>query len=238
MVTGASSGMGKTIALQLADAGAHVLAIARNEERLHELSKVHENIQVCACDVCDYVAMQESIVEAVTRNGKFDGAVHAAGISFPTPLRRYDEEKARRMMDVSFWAGAKLVQMLSKKKYTNAGSSFVMFSSCAAHRGAGGMFAYAAAKAASKNAVASLAREICKNGSRINSVSPGCVRTEMVQQEMEAGLDYTAIEQRHLLGLGKPQDVSSMVLFLLSDEAHWITGTDFIIDGGYMLGDA
>lgn len=100
------------------------------------------------------------------------------------------------------------------------------------------MFAYAAAKAASKNAVASLAREICKNGSRINSVSPGCVRTEMVQQEMEAGLDYTAIEQRHLLGLGKPQDVSSMVLFLLSDEAHWITGTDFIIDGGYMLGDA
>lgn len=238
LVTGASSGMGKMVAKQLSDAGACVLAIARSKERLQALSRAHKNIEICACDVSDYVAMQEAVEAFVVQHGKFDGAVHAAGVSLPTPLRRYDEEKARSAMDVSFWAGVKLVQLLNKKKYSNAGSSFVMFSSCAAHTGAGGMFAYAATKAAIKNAVKSLARELCKNDNRINSVSPGCVRTEMVQQEMDAGLDYTAIEERHLLGLGEPQDVSPLVEFLLSEEAHWITGSDFVVDGGYLLGGA
>lgn len=238
VVTGASSGMGRKVARQLAADGATVLAIARTEAALAAFAAEQEGIVPFACDVCDKEHLQAGIERFVAAHGKLCGAVHAAGISVPTPLRRYDEEKARRVMDVNFWAGIRLVQLVNKKRYSNTGSSFVMFASSAAHTGAGGMFAYASAKAAVKNAVMSLAREICKNGNRINSVSPGCVRTEMVQKEMDAGLDYEAIEKRHLLGLGNPQDVSAMVLFLLTEEAHWITGTDFVVDGGYLLGDA
>lgn len=237
LVTGASSGMGKTVVKQLSEAGACVLALARNLEKLQILHQSNNNISICSSDVCDYPSMQSAVQKFVNEHGRIDGVVHAAGISAGTPLRLYDEQTAKSIMDTSFWAGIKLVQIVSKKRYSNRGCSFILFSSAAAHCGASGIFAYSAAKAAVLNAVKSLAKELGKNQNRINSISPGCVHTEMVKKEMEAGMDYSSIEKHHILGLGEPEDVSAMVLFLLSEEAHWITGSDFIIDGGYMVGD-
>lgn len=101
------------------------------------------------------------------------------------------------------------------------------------------MFAYSAAKAAVQAAARSIAKEICRNRKRINTISPGWVSTEMTHRAVqEAAEDMMGIvEERCLLGLGKPADVSGFVLFLLSERARWITGKDFIVDGGYLWGD-
>jgi len=95
------------------------------------------------------------------------------------------------------------------------------------------MFAYASAKAAIRVAVKSIAKEISKKALRINTVSPGWVKSNMTDI-LEETNNTKLILDNHLLGIGAVDDVSGTVLFLLSDRAHWITGTDIIVDGGYL----
>ena len=229
VVTGASSGMGRQIATELAQAGANVLAVARRDDQLRSLQAVDsQHIYRAAVDVCDYKKMQAALDDFIATHGKLNGLVHAAGIMELTPLKVYDETAAKKMMDVTFWAGMKLIQLLQKKKYSIDGASFILFSSAFAFNGEMGMFAYSAAKAAVRIAVRTLAKEIAKRGLRINTICPGRVHTPMT-----TGYVNPAIIERHLLGEGSPEDVSGAVAFLLSDRAHWITGADIVVDGGY-----
>ena len=104
VVTGASSGMGKQVVVELAEAGASVLAIARGEDALRSLQKLYpEKIVIAAVDVCDSEKLKESINSFVKSKGKLDGVVHAAGISGLTPIKSYDEAEARKIVDISFF---------------------------------------------------------------------------------------------------------------------------------------
>jgi NAD(P)-dependent dehydrogenase (short-subunit alcohol dehydrogenase family) len=235
VVTGASSGMGRQVTLDLAEAGAVVLAIGRNAERLEEL-KSHNSSQIItsSLNVCDKNALEVSISNFVTNYGKLNGSVHAAGIIDITPLRVYDDERARIMMDTTFWAGINLVQLAVKAKYGERGSSHVLFSSVDAIAATKSKFAYAAAKAAVNSAVRSIAKEIASKQQRINSILPGWVSTPMTAfLEAKVGESDSFVTDE-LLGAGKPEDVSGAVLFLLSDKARWITGTNLVVDGGYL----
>ena len=216
VVTGASSGMGRQVALDLARAGAEVLAIGRSPERLSETKNVYPDlIFTASLDVCDDEALERAIGDFAKGHGKLNGGVHAAGISDMTPLRAYDGETARRIMNVSFWAGIDLLQLVTRSKYGESETSIVLFSSAYAISPAKGMFAYAAAKAAINSALRSAAKEICAKGHRVNSVLPGWVDTPMTEHAGESR-DIEAVTSRHLLGAGKPDDVSGVVLFLLS----------------------
>ncbi|ERL03826.1 SDR family NAD(P)-dependent oxidoreductase [Mitsuokella sp. oral taxon 131] len=238
VVVGASSGIGRQIARELAASGADVLAIARNKERLEALEQESEHIQAASLDVLtasteDWAELLSSDVQA---HGKFHGAVYTAGISGATPLRHFDEAFARRIMETSFWGAIRALQVMTKKRISQEGAAFLLFSSVAGHTGEKGLFAYAAAKAAVMAGVKSLAHDLAKDRKRINSISPGYVRTGMtIQSEEDMGTPANVV-RGHLFGIGKPQDVAGMVLFLLSDRASWITGEDFIVDGGYMRG--
>ena len=117
VVTGASSGMGKTVAEELASSGAIVLAIARRKELLIKMEEAFPgHIVPGVLDVCDSKALSNTISSFVSSYGKLSGAVHAAGIFSSTPLRAYDELEARKVMDISFWAGIRLMQIVNKKK--------------------------------------------------------------------------------------------------------------------------
>lgn len=232
VVTGASSGMGRQIALELAEAGADVLAVARNEERLHSLkSEYPERIITASLDVRDTDALEEAIAGFTAIRGKLNGGVHAAGIGSVTPLRSYEPEIAREVMDTSFWAGMSLLQLITKSKYGKAGTSTVLFSSVDAVSCGKGKFAYASSKAAVNTAIRCAAKEIAPKHHRVNSVLPGWVITPMTDNsELEGFLEPIIAE--HLLGLGRPEYVSSMVLFLLSSDSSWITGSNIVVDGG------
>lgn len=235
IVTGASSGMGKQVVLDLARSGARVLAIARRKEVLDDLKKIYpENIFIEAIDVCCYDELEYAIEKFVAENGKITGGVYAAGISGFTPLKIYDETYARRIMDVSFWSGIKFLQICTKSKISNKMASFVMFSSIRAQRTDKGIFAYAGAKAALNIAIKTLAKETSNRGIRINTISPGWVKTAMTDN-LEEVANLEDINGHSLLGIGMPIDITGTVLFLLSSEARWITGSDFVVDGGYSL---
>ncbi|WP_290710199.1 SDR family oxidoreductase [Anaerovibrio sp.] len=236
VVVGASSGLGRRIALDLAQSGAKVLAVGRNKQRLEAVeSEFPDKIFPVSLDVLNAEDGDwESILsEFVSEYGKFHGAVYTAGITGVSAIRSYDKQLAKSIVDTSLWGMINFLHMISKKKYAEKKSSYVSFASVAAHCGNKGFFAYSAAKGAVISAVRSIAKEISREGHRINSISPGWVQTEMTDGAEGAQAEGFG---RYLLGIGRPEDVSGMALFLLSDAARWITGTDIVIDGGFVLG--
>lgn len=233
-VTGASSGIGRQVAVELLQAGATVLVIARRKEKLEDLCE-QGNAVVGSVDVRDTEALKQAISEFVEQHGALDGAVHAAGITGSTPLRMYNDKLAHDIMDIGFWSGIRFMQIVNNRRYSNDGCSSVLFSSATAYVGEKSLFAYAASKAALQASARSIAKEISKQGSRINTISPGWITTEMTEKEQANSVVSEEIYHRHLLGIGKPKDVTGIVLFLLSDRAAWITGQDFVVDGGYLF---
>lgn len=234
VVTGASSGMGRQIALELAQSGAKVLALARGEEKLRKLQQENGNIFTAAVDVRDSPLLEMAIGRFVAANGKLNGGVHAAGINDFTPLKTYDKGLAADIMATSFWAGVELTRLITKAKYGHEQTSTVLFSSVCARSSEKGTFAYAAAKSAVNGCLGSLAKEICQRGHRINSIMPGWVENSAMTSGLSGVIDQDDFKKRHLLGMAKPQDISGMALFLLSDRAGWITGTSIVVDGGFL----
>ena len=239
VVVGASSGIGKQVTIELAESGANILAIARNLERLNNLKNINPakiftvSLDVTTATSDDWVTALDEFKNSC---GKIDGGVYSTGIWGLTPLNGFDENFAHKIFDTSFWGMVNFMQVASKKKFSNAKSSFVLMSSVSAAYGSKSLFAYSAAKAALQAAVQSFSKEIIKNGHRINSVAPAIVQTEMVDNKMTSVVASEEMISRHLLGLGTAQDISGMILFLLSNRAAWITGQNFFVDGGYISG--
>ena len=238
LVTGASSGMGRDIALALVRAGATVLAVARREERLCELQQESGSLKGTlvpgVCDVCDGEAMERLVADFVTQHGCLSGTVHAAGTAIFTPVNMYNAKKAHDMMETTFWAGMNLLQLATNAAYAKDKTSHVLFSSADALCCEKGKFAYAAAKAAVNAGVRAAAKELGTKGHRVNAVLPGWVETEMTTSPMTiAMVDQSAIAAKEILGIGKPENVTGMVMFLLSESAGWMTGSCVVVDGGY-----
>lgn len=231
LITGASSGMGRQIAKDLALAGARVLAIGRRKENLMEMAGEcpANSIVPLVSSLEDRERISAGMAEFIAKRGKFHGMVHAAGICDYTPIRKYNEKTAHEIMETSFWQGMNLVQQLQKKRNAHDGSSFVLFASVAGIGGKRGLFAYAAAKAAVINAVKSISGELAVRGIRINAICPGRVATQMT-----ADMPEENFIDRHVLGEGQVENVVGAVLFLLSDEGKWITGSSLTVDGGYL----
>ena len=238
LVTGASSGMGREVALALTKSGATVLAVARREEKLQALQAETAGyagaLVSAACDVCDGESLEGHLAAFTEKYGRLSGTVHAAGIAVFTPVMMYNARKAHNMMETTFWAGMNLLQLATGAGYAREKTSHVLFSSADAICCEKGKFAYAAAKAAVNAGVRAAAKELGPQGHRVNAVLPGWVETEMTVSPMVAAMaDQAAIEAREILGTGKPEDVTGMVLFLLSDAARWVTGACLAVDGGY-----
>jgi len=237
VVVGASSGIGRQCAMDLADLNANVLAIGRNLERLQALKQHYPSrIFIAQLDVTTAKAedWENAFLSFINSFDRFHGGIYTAGIWGLTPLNGFDEEFAHKIFDTSFWGAVNFLQMATKKKFTHWMSAFVVMSSFAGNHPSKGLFAYSAAKAAIQAAVHSFAKEIIKNGHRINSVAPALVQTEMMNNDF-ATMAAEMIPE-HLLGICEAEDISETVLFLLSDHAKKITGQNISVDGGYLAG--
>ncbi len=240
IVVGASSGMGKQIALELSQVGANVLCLARRVEVMEQMKTLQGEGKIIPAFV-DVTAAASKDWDAIIKNfvgeyGKINGGVYTAGITGLTAFRSWNEDLAKKITDTSYWGMLKFLQSATKKRFSVDGASFVAFSSNAAYLATQGLMIYSSIKSAVQVAVKAVAREIAQYRQRVNTVSPGWVKTEMTDNySAEFGVPKGA-EKTFLLGEGTADKVSGTVLFLLSDRADWITGTDILVDGGQILG--
>jgi NAD(P)-dependent dehydrogenase (short-subunit alcohol dehydrogenase family) len=235
LVTGASSGIGRACALQLKSAGAHIVAIGRNEAGLLDIGLAAT--QICTLDLADEAAVKAVIPRLKAEFGPLDGCVFAAGLHTFRPLIMESFNDIYRPWSINVQSCLGLLALLVKGRLIAKGGSVVLFSSAAARTAGAGAVSYAASKGAIESATSALALELASQKIRVNAVSPGVVRTPMSEGFLGklTPAQLTALETRHPMGFGTPDDVASPVLFLLSNDARWITGAVLPVDGGYAI---
>lgn len=237
LVTGASGGIGRACARLLASAGAEVFANGRDEKRLAEtVEGLETQATACPGDLTDAQACAE-IVTTLREAGGLDGLVHCAGVLDLTPAKFLKAEKLAATMDTNFSSLAVLVRELLAGKVVADRASLVFVSSVITRTAAAGHAAYAASKGALEAYARVLALELAPRAVRVNCVAPAMVRTKMADASAR-GVSQSNFDEHaraYPLGLGEPEDVAAMALFLLGDGARWITGQTIVADGGFSL---
>ena len=230
LVTGASSGIGRETAKQIAARGATVILTGRDQERLEQTKAAlspGEHIAVGG----DLKNVQE-IYALVDACEQIDGVVHCAGIKGLAPLKLTSEKFLDEVLAANFKSAVLITQRLVAKSRLKSGGSVVIVSSISAHTGTAGAGPYSASKAALEGFMKAVALELLAKKIRINALAPGLVRTEMFLAEEADWLNEQ--EKKYPLGLGAPEDVANAAIFLLSDASAYMTGATIVMDGGCM----
>lgn len=239
LVTGSTSGIGKSLVLSLLNQGATVVAVGRSIEKLSALESESGASGKLVCEVRDlsnYMGLDKWMLGISKKYGKLKGLVLSAGIqqivSFRSPL---SIERSKELFDINYFSNMQLAKGFSDRRANiGEGSSIVFVSSIASIKGSPGLVGYAASKGAINSAVKSLAVEVSPLGVRVNAVLPGFVVTEMTKSWSNIYTEefINHLDRTYPLGLGTVEDVVQPILFLLSDSAKWITGVGLVVDGG------
>lgn len=234
LVTGASSGLGRQIALRCSESGANMIISGRNEQRLDEtfqqLCKDSNHTKI----VCD-LTVRENIKTLVESLPVLDGIVMDAAIFDTTIVRHLKEEKMDAMFSTNTFANILLVQTLLKKKRIRNGGSVIIISSVASTRPYKGNALYSATKGAINSFAKVAALELAVQKIRVNCIHPGIISSGNAIEKTISLEDLKKENDRMPLGFGKPDDIAYAAVYLLSDVANWITGSDIIVDGGQSI---
>lgn len=233
LVTGASSGIGKGVAVDCSKMGANMVVSARNNERLNETLENLENgnHQKIMADLCNDV----DIDRLVDNCPVLDGIVLCAGIIKTLPVKNINNDAIESIFNTNIISNIKLSSRLLKRKKFNRGASVVFISSVSTFNVKVGNSLYSATKGAVNSFAKAMALEVAKTKMRVNCIQPGFVPSEILKNH---GLGEDALQwyaERHPLGFGTPTDIANACIYLLSDASRWVTGSIFTIDGGYTL---
>lgn len=234
VITGAGSGIGRATALLAATMGANLVLIDVNAESLEETKVlITESEAICSVvDLTDNDAIETSIKETIV-SGPVDGLVHCAGISSRKPLNMLKRDGFQKVMNVNFYSFVDLVRLFAKRGRMNDGGKIIVMSSISSIRGFKAKTEYCVSKAAVDSFVRCMALELAPRRICVNSVMASEVLTPMALKAKEMNLSEKEFETP--LGPSKPEEVASIIAFLLSDATTTITGTSILIDGGACL---
>lgn len=231
LVTGASSGIGRGIAVACARMGAALIVTGRNRERLDEtLSMMPEGDHKT---ICADLTRAEDIDRLTDELPKLDGLVQCAGIGSRVACKDIDQQAMDHTMRVNFEAPVLLQSAILKKKKINKGASIIYISSIAAWSPSMGNGLYSASKGAIVSYANCLAKELAPRMIRVNCICPAMVWTDLVLQDGVTVEDLKEDEKRYpLKRYGTPEDISNLAIYLLSDASSWMTGSSINISGG------
>ncbi|MCQ2285316.1 MAG: SDR family oxidoreductase [Bacteroidales bacterium] len=238
LVTGASSGIGRGVAISCAQMGATLILNGRNEARLQETLQMLEGDghSIIVADL----ATQEGIDHLADALPEIQGWVNSAGIPKVSPIKYFTREDVEEILNVNAVSSMLLLSKLLKKKKLKRGASVVFISAVTgAFVGSKGDTSYCASKGAVNGFMKGAALELAPQGIRVNSINPGLVPTNILNLANElAGEEHHTeimLERYPLNRLGTPEDIGNGAVYLLSDASAWVTGTNLVIDGGYLL---
>ena len=239
LVTGASRGIGKEIALTLAKNGATVIvnyngSKERADEVVNEIKANGGNAQAVQCNVADFTQSEAMVAEILKEYGKVDILVNNAGITKDNLIMRMSESDFDAVLDTNLKGTFNMVRHLSKQFMKLRYGKIINISSVSGVLGNAGQANYAASKAGVIGLTKSVARELATRNICVNAIAPGFICTEMtdvLSDSAKEGLMKMIPMQR----LGQPSDIANMVLFLAGNQSDYITGQVFSVDGGMAI---
>jgi NAD(P)-dependent dehydrogenase (short-subunit alcohol dehydrogenase family) len=237
LVLGASSGIGRCVARVCAEFGATVILHGRDEIKLQEARDQLQsgNHLVFSKNINDN-DFETQLKERI-KDLRLSGIFFGIGIHRFTPVRFTKNETVSELLESNLISAFKIIRFISKIAKKDNPISAVFMSSIASMSSEAGISVYSASKAALNSLVKSSAKELSAHSVRINSISAGFVDTEMFQNIRKNLTDEQSSQLISLypLGIGTPEDIAYLALYLLGDASRWVTGSNFVIDGGATL---
>jgi 3-oxoacyl-[acyl-carrier protein] reductase len=237
LVTGASRGIGKAIAVKLASRGAQVVAAARGENAratADEITASGGRAEAIALDVTAPGAAEAAIAATVGKHGRIDVLVNNAGITRDQLMLRMKRADWDAVLGTNLTAAFALTQAALKPMLKQRGGRIICISSVVGQSGNAGQANYAASKAGLIGFAKSVAQEVASRGITVNVVAPGLIDTDMTRAITGSAHEEWAA-RIPLKRLGTPEDVAAAVCFLASDEASYITGQVLAVNGGMYM---
>lgn len=237
LVTGASRGIGRAIALRLAEDGANVAVIYagsadKAEAVVNEITALGVNAKAYRCNVADSAAVNET-VKAVTNDlGKIDVLVNNAGITRDGLMLRMKDEDFDAVLDTNLKGAFNMIRACYSGFIRKKSGRIINISSVSGIMGNAGQANYSASKAGVIGLTKSVARELASRGITCNAVAPGFIQTDMTEN---LGDNNPLLNSIPLGRMGKPEDIAAVVAFLASDSAAYITGEVLKVDGGLAI---
>ena len=226
VLSGASSGIGKAIAMALSRQGARLVLLGRDEGRLQETAgQLQNDSRTLVMDLACVDDIQPLLLPLLKEIGAdIYGFCHSAGVIDLRPLNASKPQLVLDQMQVNLVAGLELARTISRRDVMAQNGSLLFISSVSSHVGAPGQTAYCASKGAVAAAARAMAVELAPRNIRVNTLSPGFVKTEMSEKHSRLSqAQQESIVARHPLGMGTVDDVARAALFLLAPENTWIT---------------
>jgi 3-oxoacyl-[acyl-carrier protein] reductase len=240
LITGASRGIGRAIAIEFATRGADVALVGRDTKALEETAGLCASARAGAVahiftgDVTSQASVEKAVAETLERFGRIDCAIANAGQSVDSLLLRLKPEVVDTMLDVNLKSAFYLCGAVAKPMMKQRSGSIVLMTSIVGIMGNAGQAAYAASKAGLLGLCKSVAKELGSRNIRVNAVAPGLIETAMTEKIPDAAREFL-VKQAALGRPGTPEDVSGAVAFLCSDAAGYITGQTLVVDGGVLM---
>lgn len=237
LITGGSRGMGRSIAIGFAAAGAKVVMIARDEAKLEsvaaEIRAQGGEADYIALELSDLPAVERAVPELLERHGRLDILVNAAGVSAWSPLATSTVEQWHEVFDINLTSMYVLCREASKPMVEQGWGRIINFASNVSVQGRERLAAYSASKAAVGGLTRSVAGELATKGVTCNGISPGVFRTDMSLPTMghpeRSKIFRGAIAMDRF---GEPEEIVGPALFLASDASSYVTGHMLAVDGG------
>jgi NAD(P)-dependent dehydrogenase (short-subunit alcohol dehydrogenase family) len=240
VVTGASRGIGRAIALGLAGAGSNVAVAARTESDLETLVKEIEglgrNALSVPTDVLDRTAIETLLDRAIDELGGLDVLVNnAGGTRFVAPITTLRPEGWDKIIDLNLNAVFHATQLAAQRMIDRGGGSIIQISSVAGVQGAEGLSFYSAAKAGVRLMTQAVARELASSGVRLNSIAPGWIATDLnANMWSDEGIRQSMEDMIPMGRFGRAEEIVGPAVFLASDAASFVTGATLVVDGGQL----
>src|SRR5947199_1682403 len=240
LVTGGTSGIGKTTAIEFARAGAKVVLTGRRDKEggqvVAEIKKLGGDAAFVREDVAKDADVKAMVDFTVDRFGRLDVAFNNAGVEWKGPLEQATEAEYRRVFDINVWGVLNSMRHEIPVMLKNGGGAIVNTSSVAGHVGLAQVSVYIASKHAVEGLTKSLALEFAKQNIRINAIAPGAIATEMFDRFAWDELRDQITSTVPVARVGVADEIAAAVLYLASDAAKFTTGTSLIVDGGFVAG--